>query len=168
MLRAVADIRAGAVNLSSIGSLAMSSSSIIAATAALKRARNAGKLGKGGKALIKRATQRTAGILAMRAAAATAITGRLEGVYGTDPIILETFCQKLKIVFERHGAVLLKTPLLRPRPKGAVDGAVVGPAELINARGTVLLLPEDLTAPFGKYLFVDFFCIQSKLTCLFL
>jgi hypothetical protein len=159
LLRAVADIRSGSVNLSFIGSLAMSSSAIVAATAALKRAKNAGKLGKGGKALIKRATHRTAGILAMRAATATAITGWFDGVYGVDPVVLESFCQKLTVVFERHGAVRLKSPLLRPRPRAAVDAAVEGPAELLNTRGTVLLLPEDLTAAFGE--FISFAFVHS-------
>ena len=32
-----------------------------------------------------------------------------------------------------------------------VEGAAGGPAEVINARGAVLLLPEDLTASFGTF-----------------
>jgi hypothetical protein len=151
LLRAVSDIRAGSVNMSSVGSLAMSSVSLIAATSTLKRARNSGRLGKGGKAaILKRSTQRTAGILAMRAATAAAVSGSLDGVHGADPSIVENVCIRLQSIFERHGAVHLKSPLLRPRPNSSTEGTIAGgPAEVINSRGAVLLLPEDLTAPFG-------------------
>ena len=149
LLKAISDIRAGAVDPSSFQSLAMSASSLVAATAALKRARNSGRLGKGGKLMLKRATQRTAGILAMRAASAAAITGSIDGVHGADPIIVDQICDDLKSIFQIHGAVHLKSPLLRPRPGSMVEGAAGGPAEVINARGAVLLLPEDLTASFG-------------------
>lgn len=149
LMKAIGDIRAGAVDPSSFLSLAMSASSLVAATSALKRARNAGRLGKGGKVMLKRAAQRTAGILAMRAATAAAITGALDGVHGADPIVVEHICDDLKAIFQTHGAVHLSSPLLRPRPSTTVEGAVGGPAELINLRGAVLLLPEDLTAPFG-------------------
>ena len=149
LVKAIGDIRAGAIE--SFQSLAMNASSLVAATSALKRARNAGRLGKGGKVMLKRATQRTAGILAMRAASAAAITGTLDGVHGADPVVVERVCSDLKNVFKSHGAVALKSPLLRPRPGASVEGTVVGgPAEVINSRGNVLLLPEDLTAPFGK------------------
>jgi hypothetical protein len=150
-MAAIGDIRAGAVHPPSFRSLAMSASALIAATSALKRARNAGRLGKGGKVMLKRATQRTAGILAMRAATAAAITGALDGVHGADPIIVEQICDGLKTTFQTHGAVHLRSPLLRPRPNATVEGAVGGPAEVINLRGAVLLLPEDLTAPFGMF-----------------
>jgi len=151
LLKAIGDIRAGAVDLSTFDSLAMNASSLVAATSALKRAKSAGRLGKGGKVLLKRATQRTAGILAMRAATAAAVTGALDGVHGADPVVVERICNDVKSVFQCHGAVRLRCPLLRPRPDSAVEGAVVGgPAEVINSRGNVLLLPEDLTAPFGK------------------
>jgi hypothetical protein len=150
LLRAISEIRAGAVNFASVGSLAMSSLSIIAATSALKRARNAGRLGKGGKAMLKRATQRTAGILAMRAASSAAITGSLDGVLGADPVVVEAVCENLRLIFEKHGAVRLRSPLLRPRPHLYTETVLGGPAELVNSRGDVLILPEDLTAPFGK------------------
>lgn len=153
LIKAIGDIRAGAIDPLSFRSLAMSASSLIAATGALKRARYAGKLGKGGKVMLKRATQRTAGILAMRSAAAAAITGSLDGVHGSDPAIVENVCSDLKAVFQAHGAVHLSSPLLRPRPSVTVEGTVGGPAELINLRGVVLILPEDLTASFGEYLF---------------
>ena len=152
LLKAIGDIRAGAVDPSNFQSLAMSASSLVAATSALKRARNSGRLGKGGKLMLKRAAQRTAGILAMRAASAAAITGAMDGVHGADPIIVDQICDDLKSIFQIHGAVHLKSPLLRPRPGSMIEGATGGPAEVINARGAVLLLPEDLTASFGKFL----------------
>jgi hypothetical protein len=151
LMKAIGDIRAGAVDPASIQSLAMSASSLVAATSALKRAKNSGELGKGGKIMLKRATQRTSGILAMRAASAAAITGTFDGVHGADPIIVERICDEIKNVFKNHGAVHLKSPLLRPRPGSVIEGTTGGPAELINPRGAVLLLPEDLMAAFGKY-----------------
>lgn len=151
LLKAIGDIRAGAVDSTNFESLAMNASSLVAATSALKRAKSAGRLGKGGKVMLKRATQRTAGILAMRAATAAAVTGALDGVHGADPVVVERICNDLKSIFLCHGAVRLRCPLLRPRPDSAVEGALIGgPAEVINSRGNVLLLPEDLTAPFGK------------------
>jgi hypothetical protein len=115
-----------------------------AATSSLRRARNSGRLGKGGKLMLKRATQRTAGILAMRAASAAAITGN-----GADPIIVDQVCDKMKSIFQVHGAVHMKSPLLRPRPGTMAEGSTGGVAEVINARGAVLLLPEDLVVSFG-------------------
>jgi hypothetical protein len=153
LMKAISDIRAGAVDPSSFQSLAMSASSLVAATSALKRAKNAGRLGKGGKVMMKRAAQRTAGILAMRAASAAAVTGALDGVHGADPIIVEQICDELKSIFQIHGAVRLKSPLLRPRTGSVLEGHTGGPAEVINVRGAVLLLPEDLTASFGMYVF---------------
>jgi translation initiation factor 2-alpha kinase 4 len=150
LMRAILDIRSGSVDASSFQSLAMNASSIVAATSALKRARNAGRLGKGGlKGTLKRATQRTAGILAMRAATAAAVTGSLDGVHGADPLLVEKICDGLKNIFTCHGAVHLRCPLLRPKPDGSAEGMIGGPATLINARGNILLLPEDLTASFG-------------------
>jgi hypothetical protein len=149
LLKAISDIRAGAVDPSTFQSLSMSASSLVAATSALKRARNSGRLGKGGKLMLKRAAQRTAGILAMRAASAAAITGAMDGVHGADPVIVEHICAELKSIFEIHGAVHLKSPLLRPRPGSVVEGTVGGPAAMINVRGAVVLLPEDLTVSFG-------------------
>ena len=151
LINAIGEIRAGAIDPSTFQTLAMSASSLVAATSALKRAKYAGRLGKGGKIILKRATQRTAGILAMRAATAAAVTGALDGVLGADPLVVERICNDLKSLFQCHGAVRLRCPLMRPRPDSAQEGVVVGgPAEVINSRGNVLLLPEDLTAPFGK------------------
>ena len=151
LIKAIGDIRAGAIDASTFQSLAMNASSLVAATSALKRAKHAGHLGKGGKVMLKRATQRTAGILAMRAATSAAVTGALDGVHGADPLVVERICSDLRTLFQCHGAVRFRCPLLRPRPDSTQEGVVVGgPAEVINSRGNVLLLPEDLTAPFGK------------------
>jgi hypothetical protein len=138
----------------------MTAPAMVAASAALKRASDAGKLGKGGKDLFKRATQRTAGILAMRAASSSAITGAMDGVLGADPLVVETICKRLAAIFEGHGAVRLNSPLLRPRPSYAFETANGGPTELLNSRGAVVILPEDLTAPFGKY----FLCMFVSMT----
>jgi hypothetical protein len=135
----------------SLRSLAMSALSIVAATATLKRARQAGKVAKTGKGMLKRATQRTSGILAMRAATAAAVTGSLDGINGADPTIVEYVCEKMKSVFQMHGAARLRSPLLRPRPNPTSTADLGGPAEVISPRGTVLLLPEDLTASFGEF-----------------
>lgn len=150
LLKAIADIRAGAVDATAMQSIAMNASSLVAATAALKRAQNAGKLGKSGKVMLKRAAQRTAGILAMRAATSAAVTGSMDGVHGTDPNVLAHVCNELKSIFQLHGAVQLRCPLLRPRSSQSSDALLGGPAEVLNRRGFVLLLPEDLTAPFAR------------------
>jgi len=150
ILKAVEDIRAGALDSSSIQSLAMNASSQVAAAAALERAKLAGRIGKGGKGILKRSTQRTAGILAMRAATSAAVTGALDGIHGADPTVVQAVCSRVSNIFQSHCAVHLKSPLLRPRPATAHSLAVGGPAELIDTRGTVLLLPEDLTAPFAR------------------
>jgi hypothetical protein len=103
---------------------------------------------KGGKgSILKRSTQRTAGVFAMAAATSAAVTGSLDGVHGADPRVVESICTRLSTIFQSHGAVRLRSPLLRPRPNSVSAGTVGGPAELIDARGSVLLLPEDLTSP---------------------
>lgn len=150
LMRAISDIRAtGGLDIESLASLAMSASSLVSATSALRRARNAGKSGKG---IMKRSAQRIAGILAMRAAASAAITGTADGVHGADPRVVETVCARLSSIFEAHGAVRLRAPLLRPRPLHYGETTVGGPAELLNSRGTIVLLPEDLTASFARAL----------------
>jgi hypothetical protein len=105
LMRAIADIRTGAVDLNSLRSLTMSASSLLAATAAFKRAKNTGRLGKGGKGMLKRSTQRTAGILAMRAATSAAVTGALDGVHGADPCVVQTICDRLKSVSTTSGCL---------------------------------------------------------------
>jgi hypothetical protein len=148
LMVAISEIRAGALDPYFLKSIAMNNSSLVAATSALRRARNAGNMGKGGKGIIlKRATQRTAGILAMTSATSAAVSGNLDGVHGADPRVVDAICSKLTGIFQCHGAVHLRSPLLRPRPNAAQSGNVGGPAEVMNSRGAILLLPEDLTAP---------------------
>lgn len=151
LLRAISEIRAGTVDLGSVRSLAMSKNSLVAATAALKRAKLTGRLGKGGKGMLKRAAQRSAGVLAMRAATSAAITGALDGVHGSDPRVVTFLTRRLEDIFSNHGAVHFKSPLLRPKHShSATTGITGGPAEVLSKRGLVLVLPEDLTAGFGK------------------
>lgn len=153
LMRAMSDIRVtGGMNVESLASLAMSASSLVSATSALRRAKNAGKMGKGGKGVMKRSTQRTAGILAMNAATSAAITGAADGVHGADPHVLEAISAGLSSIFEEHGAVRLRPPLMRPRPTNVSENTIGGPAEVLNSRGTVLLLPEDLTVSFARAL----------------
>ena len=99
---------------------------------------------------MKRAAQRVAGILAMNAATSAAVTGLADGVHGADPRVVSYVCSQLKSIFEAHGAVQLRSPLLRPRPNSVSSGSTGGLAEMMNSRGTVLLLPEDLTASFAR------------------
>jgi hypothetical protein len=149
LIQALGEIQT--IHMASLRSLTMSASSTLAATKSLKRSRNAGHLGKLGKGVLKRSTQWAAGILAMRAATAAAVTGSLDGVHGADPIVVERICERAKSIFQSHGAVHLRSPLLRPRSNAQRKGAHLGgPADLINDGGAVLILPEDLTAPFGK------------------
>lgn len=76
--------------------------------------------------------------------------GNLDGVLGKDPRVVEMISSRLASVFQLHGAVHLKAPLLRPR-YGTSDGpSLGGPAEVLNRRGVPLNLPEDLTASFAR------------------
>lgn len=161
LVDAIGAIRAGATDSTALQSLSMSASSMIASTSALKRARNVGKLGKGGKGMMKRSAQRTAGILAMRAAAAAAVTGALDGVHGADPFVVEMFRGGMANIFHNHGATRLRSPLMRPRHAITHSLSTGGPAEVVNSRGVVLVLPEDLTAPFGTSSFSDPNCWSS-------
>jgi len=131
--------------------LSMNNASLMAATLALRRARNAGNVGKGVKGVMKRSTQRVAGILAMAAATTAALEGNFDGILGADPRLIDSLKEKLSTIFQSHGAVRLKNPLLRPRPiTKNPKVSIGGPAEVLNPRGSVLLLPEDLTAPFAR------------------
>jgi len=150
LVKAISDIRAGALDPFALRSLAMSSASLVAATTTLRRARRCGKVGRTGKGMLKRASQRTCGIFAMRAAAAAAVTGTLDGVFGSDPVIVQKVCNGLKQIFESHGAAHMKSPLMRPRPRDTHN--VTHVAQVINPRGAVLVFPEDLTSTFGKCL----------------
>ena len=131
----------------------MSAASLAAAASTLRRARGAGRVGKVGYGLgresevLRGATQRTAAVLGMSAATSAAVTGE----FGFDPRLVESVCGGLCSVFESHGAVRLRSPLLRPRLGHAPEvSGVGGPAEVMSRDGTVLLLPEDLTANFAR------------------
>lgn len=164
LLRAIGDIRK--VNLTTLQSVAMNASSTIAATAALRRARNVGNLtkgGGGGGGVLKRSSKRVAGILAMRAACSAGVTGSIDGVHGADPLVVEHLSQRMCEVFGRHGAVRLRAPLLRPNGNPAQNGSMaVGPAEFLNTRGACVILPEDLTAPFGKFESLRSYCVHVR------
>lgn len=84
-------------------------------------------------------------VLAMSAAASGAITGNADGFL---PRLTDSICNRLSKIFELHGAVRLKPPLLRP--KAHVDRGRDGLVEFMNERGIVLTLPEDLTCNFAR------------------
>lgn len=130
----------------------MSNISTVAATSALNRAKHASNIGKGigVKGVLKRSRIRTVGILASSAAAAIAIDGNVDGEVGKDPRIVEMITGRLAAIFQSHGAVHLKSPLLRPRHVSSDKTIVGGPAEVLNRRGVSLYLAEDLTGPFAR------------------
>lgn len=149
LMRAIRDIRNGAIDAKS---LSMNNLSLVAATSVLNRARNACDAGKGIglKGILKRARNETASVLASSAGAAMCIENNLDGVLGKDPRIAELMTSKLAVIFQAHGAVNLKSPLLRPRYSGSEKIAVGGRAEVLNRRGVSLYLAEDLTASFAR------------------
>ena len=132
--------------------LSMSNISMVAAAATINRARNASNLlkGIGVKGDLKRTRIRAAGIIASTAAAAIAIDGNIDGALGKDPRIVEMINGRLATIFQAHGAVHLKSPLLRPRHSSSDKTILGGPAEVLNARGVSLYLSEDLTASFAR------------------
>ena len=125
---------------------------MVAATSAINRARSASNLGKrvGIKGILKRSRIRTVGIIASSAAAAISIDGNLDGVLGQDPRIVQMITTQLATIFQAHGAVHLKSPLLRPRYSSSDKTIIGGPAEVLNRRGVSLYLAEDLTASFAR------------------
>jgi translation initiation factor 2-alpha kinase 4 len=149
IMRAIRDIRTGTIDATS---LSMSNLALVAATASLNRSRNAMNTAKasGIKGIMKRSRLRTSGALAMTAATSASVEGNLDGVLGRDPRIVETTCNLLTSTFQNHGAVNLRAPLLRPNHQRTSRTAVGGPAEVLNRRGIVLSLPEDLTASFAR------------------
>ena len=146
---AIRDIRTGAID---IKFLSMSNISTVAAMSALNRAKTSSNIGKGigVKGILKRSRIRTVGILASRAAAAIAIDGNLDGILGKDPRLVEMISAKLTTIFQSHGAVNLKSPLLRPRYSSSDKTIIGGPEEVLNKRGVSLYLSEDLTASFAR------------------
>lgn len=121
-----------------------------AAFSALTRAGDVGKVVRLGKEYesLRGVPQKLIISLANIAASAAAVTGSVDGVYGADPRVISTLCTKLQSIFQLHGAVHLRPPLLRPRSQAVKP--VGGSVELMNRRGVVLLLPEDLTVNFAR------------------
>lgn len=73
LMRAINDIRTtGGVDVEALSSLAMSASSLVAATSSVRRAKNVGRIPKRGIGVLKRSTERTTGMLAMTAATSAA------------------------------------------------------------------------------------------------
>eukprot|EP00536_Pseudo-nitzschia_multiseries_P005127 jgi/Psemu1/323755/estExt_fgenesh1_pg.C_930022 len=149
LMRAIREIRTGTID---IKSLSMSNISMVAATSAINRTRSTSILGKGIgiKGILKRSRIRAVGIIASNAAAATAIDGNLDGVLGQDPRIVEMITTRLATIFQAHGAVHLKSPLLRPRYSSSDKTIIGGPSEVLNRRGVSLYLSEDLTVSFAR------------------
>lgn len=134
---------------------AMSAISVAAITSSLARAKGAGKLEQSGMDM--GAPQRTATVLAMAAGAASAITGAADGVLGADPRLQEAIVAHLQKVFRTHSAVSLSGPLLVPSrghqrqsEEPSEEASHFSPVEVMDERGYVLLLPEDLTANFAR------------------
>ena len=99
--------------------------------------------GKEGEAL-RGAPQQVACIMAMRAAASAAV-GTMD-----DPIVVETLSAQISCILTSQGAVHMRSPLLRPRDSMDTATPLNEPAQLINARGSALLLQEDLTVNFAR------------------
>jgi len=92
------------------------------------------------------AVSRAASVIAMNAATSAAITGSNEGFQSH---VIEKICQRLVSIFQIHGAIHLKTPLLRP--KCIVDSNYSSNSiTLIDKKGNVLMLPDDLTVNFAR------------------
>jgi serine/threonine protein kinase len=121
-----------------------------AAFSALTRAGDIGKVMRLGKEYesLRGVPQKVIISLANVAASSAAVTGSIDGVYGADPRVISNICTKLQSIFELHGAVHLRPPLLRPRSQAVKP--ISGSVELMNRRGVVLLLPEDLTVNFAR------------------
>ncbi len=121
----------------SLQSSAMNHVAMCAANTTLRRTLNSSKF--------RGASQNVASILAMAAATTSASTGTADGFL---PRLNESICNQFRLLFENHGAVKLSPPLLRPKGRGDVgrDGLV----EVMNERGIILTLPEDLTANFAR------------------
>lgn len=140
-----AAIRANKIALQSnahqrLGSSAMSALAMTAASSVL----NFDKQLKGGK--MHDAELIATSAIAMKDATAAAISG----YSGTDPYVMETICKYFTNIFQSHGAVFLKPPLLRPRSYVDAHNHHSGHAEVMNERGNVLMLPDDLTVNFAR------------------
>jgi len=116
-----------------------------AAFSVLTRAGDIGKVVRLGKEYesLRGVPQKVIMSLANIAAASAAVSGSID-----DPRLINDLCLKLQSIFQMHGAVQLRPPLLRPRSQAVKP--VAGSVELMNRRGVILLLPEDLSVNFAR------------------
>ncbi|KAL7471057.1 hypothetical protein ACHAXS_011340 [Conticribra weissflogii] len=131
----------------------MSAVSIIAAASALHHAQNVGNISGGGKEgeALRGAPQQVATILAMRAATSATVGSSTDGgLLGADPLVVESFCDKIEFILKSQGAIRLRSPLLRPRDTMDVRSALNEPVEVLDTRGSALLIREDLTVNFAR------------------
>lgn len=129
----------------------MSSCAVSGAITSLRRAENVGMVTGGGKEGegLRGAPQQVATIMASATATAAAVTGA-DGVIGPDPRIVEWVCSKLSSIFQSHGAVHLSSPLLKPRDTLDMISTLNQPAQVVNSRGSALVLKQDLTVNFAR------------------
>lgn len=132
------------INISHL--IPMNSLATLASTSSLRRAKGAGKLSKG--EVLRTAMHHAAASLAINSAASAAATGNTDGVLGSDPRVVQALCNQIMTIFHSHGAICLKSPLLRP--KLPLDLYTAGLAEVINERSINLILPEDLQVNFAR------------------
>jgi translation initiation factor 2-alpha kinase 4 len=129
----------------------MSSCAASGAIASLRRAEHVGTVlggGKEGEAL-RGAPQQVASIIAMTSATAAAVTGA-DCIIGPDPRIVEFVCSKISAIFQSQGAVHLPSPLLKPRDSLDLIATLNQPAQVVNSRGSALVLKQDLTVNFAR------------------
>jgi hypothetical protein len=129
----------------------MSSCAAAGAITSLRRAEHVGAVTGGGKEgeAMRGAPQQVATITAMTSATAAAVTGA-DGIIGPDPRIVEYVCSKLSTIFQSHGAVHLPSPLLKPRDELDLITTLNEPAQVLNSRGSALVLKQDLTVTFAR------------------
>ena len=136
----------------SVKSGAMSNGAIAASVMSLKRSRGVKKVreleahrGVGSLAALS---------LSLSSAASASISGSSDGIFGSDPHVVEYVCSKLVQIFKLHSAVSLSSPTLTPkigRKTNKGNGAVAdGPAEVLTDRGSILILNNDFTNSFAR------------------
>jgi len=150
LISALDSLGSARANVELAKSLTMSSVAIHAATSSLHRSQGIGKAVRAGKEgeFLRGVPQCAAIAVAMSAAATAAVTGG----YNSDPRVVQFVCDSLQRIFEMHGAVQLVPPLFRPRSRRSeeLNHAHHKPVELLNKRGTVVMLSEGLTANFAR------------------
>ena len=129
----------------------MSSCAVSGAITSLRRAGHVGIVTGGGKEgeSLRGAPQQVAAITALSSATAAAVTGA-DGIIGPDPRVVEYVCSKLRTIFQSHGAVHLPSPLLKPRDALDLIATLNEPAQVLNNRGSALVLKQDLTVNFAR------------------